>query len=56
MKRTLLAVGFAMLLSMMATPCHRYSWRHWNCWLVYDECQYQPFFPDGGSGLGLETT
>jgi hypothetical protein len=43
MRRTLLAVGFAVLLSMMATP-HR-SWRHnWNCWLVYENCQYEPFF------------
>jgi hypothetical protein len=42
-KRTLLAAGVAVLLSMMATPQKGYRY-HWHCWLVYEQCQYQPFF------------
>ena len=53
MKRTLLAVGFAVLLSMMATP-HRDS-------LLELLAGVRPMplptiFPDGFSGLGLEET
>jgi hypothetical protein len=44
MRRTLLAVGIAVLLSAMATPWQARSYDTWNCWLVHHQCRYQPFF------------
>jgi hypothetical protein len=35
-------LGVAVLLSMMAIPHKKYRY-HWHCWLVYEQCQYQPF-------------